>query len=315
MLVSALRTLKTGRVAWVALTLSACSTLGGCGSNVGASAASSGSAGASGASGAGGASGSGGASGTAGASNPGCLASAGAACGPYPEGTVCPGSPNACVACWGGVFTLAPSTCTCTGGSWVCAPNHDVSCPNPGPSNYSDYQCKVAYAPGGASGASGASGTSGTSGTSGASGTSVASGLSEDGGAAGVSDAGDSDAASADADDASVNDAGTSAETGAGDMCPGVCAQSQLCAQSVATGQSVCAGPACGTSLVSADGAANESGGCPTGESCETVRFDPCPLAAPGQAQCNIAPITYQACVVLPDGTVGGDASADAGAD
>ncbi len=314
---------------------------------------------------------------------PGCLGSPGETCGPYPEGTVCPGPGEECVACGAGVYTLAPSDCTCTSGRWSCGGSSgvNVSCPNPGPGTYSDPQCTVPYlgevdassdgaaplcempftaaacaVPHASSGpcpttldelptADWCTGTSLVNqwttpcdgllavavGDGGDCSTlfyfdatsrqlvGVTAGCNSSGacraGVAGFrvpSDCIDgsqaitvADVCSAAGDAASVDAA--SATT---DPCNGLCAQGQQCVQSVATGQSACAGPACGNSVGASEGGTADGGACPSGESCQTVRFDPCPLPAPGQAQCNIASVTYQACVAFA-GDGGSDASTE----
>lgn len=104
--------------------------------------------------------------------------------------------------------------------------------------------------------------------------------------------------ASLDASGDGPHDGGTSSDAGVDSgfvaPCGGGCAAGQQCVTEVGGARMFCAGPACGTS--SFDG-----GACPPGASCEDVTYDPCPLPAPGAAQCNIASVTYLACVAAAD--------------
>lgn len=85
--------------------------------------------------------------------SPGCLGASGQSCGPYPEGTFCPGTPIVCVQCGAtgpqaplGVYEFAPSGCTCVNGAWDCAPPTSGTgmCSNPfGPDFFSDPACSM----------------------------------------------------------------------------------------------------------------------------------------------------------------------------
>jgi hypothetical protein len=78
---------------------------------------------------------------------PGCVGSPDASCPAHPDETlVCPGSTINCVSCGVGVYTLAPSWCTCVGGTWRCGPPtaQEVRCPTP-VGQYVDPNCTVLY--------------------------------------------------------------------------------------------------------------------------------------------------------------------------
>lgn len=78
--------------------------------------------------------------------NPGCLGASGESCGPYPDGTFCPGTPIVCTQCGPSVYELAPSGCTCVSGAWDCAPpaSGTGTCPNPfGAGFFSDPACSA----------------------------------------------------------------------------------------------------------------------------------------------------------------------------
>lgn len=96
-----------------------------------------------------------------------------------------------------------------------------------------------------------------------------------------------------DGGDATAQGEGGGGGDASGGSCA-ACAPGQACVQLAGSSPVVyvCAGPGCGRP--SSDG-----GGCPTGSECEAVTTNPCPPPMPGQAQCNIASITYQACVAV----------------
>jgi hypothetical protein len=91
------------------------------------------------------------------------------------------------------------------------------------------------------------------------------------------------------AGDGDVGDGGVTGNDASSQPPCGACASGQQCVEWVGTAQNVCAGPACGRSV--------DGGACGPGSSCQAVRYDPCPPPPPGQVQCNIASVTYQACV------------------
>lgn len=80
--------------------------------------------------------------------SPGCIAANGQGC-PYPSGTLCPGPPEVCVECATGVYLQSTSDCTCTSGTWRCAPPPDgsIQCSNPtvNAGYYVDPMCSVAF--------------------------------------------------------------------------------------------------------------------------------------------------------------------------
>jgi hypothetical protein len=128
---------------------------------------------------------------------------------------------------------------------------------------------------------------------------------------------GPNDSSDGNAEGEAVGDSGdgSSADSGEGssaatDSCHGACVQGQRCVQLVTTQESLCAGPACGSSTGATEDGSSDGGACATGETCQTVTYNPCPPPPPGQAQCNIASVTYQACT---SGAVqgGSDASAE----
>jgi hypothetical protein len=89
---------------------------------------------------------------------------------------------------------------------------------------------------------------------------------------------------------AAAADAGDAGADARPDPCADACTQGEQCVQLQGTMRNVCAGAHCGTSTV--DGST-----CPAGQMCRTVTYDPCPPPPPGQARCNIASVTYDACV------------------